>query len=115
MSTTTTTDPQLLEELADEYAQLHADIEPKQARLEEIKKQFRELGRGTHDIADLVITVSRNARLNTKALEAAYPAAEHAELYKSTIDTKAAREHLGEDMIQDFSTEGENKISVKVA
>lgn len=111
---TTQTEPQLIEELAEEYADLAADIEPKQARLEELKKQFRALQRGTHDIGGLVISVSANRRLNTKALESAYPASEHPELYKHSIDTKAAREHLGEEMVEDFTVESENKVSVRV-
>lgn len=111
----TSPDPRLIEELAEEYATLAADIEPKQARMEELKKQFRQLPKGTHDLAGLAVTVSANRRLNTKALEEAYPASEHGELYKQAIDTKAAREHLGEEMIEDFTVESENKVSVRVA
>lgn len=119
MTTTTTsqpaTDPRLIEELAEEYAALAADIEPKQARLEELKKQFRALQRGTHDIGGLAITVSRNVRLNTKALAEAYPEASNPELYVTKIDTAAVREHLDPDMVEDFSSESEPKVSVKQA
>lgn len=112
---TTQTEPQLIEELAEEYAALAAEVEPKQARMDDIRKHFRALDRGTHDLGGLVISVSANRRLNTKALAEAYPASEHGELYKQAIDTKAAREHLGEDMIEDFTSESENKVSVKVS
>lgn len=119
MTTTTTqpaaTDPRLIEELAEEYATLAADIEPKQARMEELKKQFRVLERGTHDIGGLAITVSRNVRLNTKALAEAYPQAENPELYATKIDTAAVREHLDPDMVEDFISEGDAKVSVKQA
>lgn len=119
MTTTQTTqpaaDPRLIEELAEEYEALQADIEPKQARMEELKKQFRALPRGTHDLGGLAIMVSRNVRLNTKALAEAYPQAENPELYATKIDTAAVREHLDPDMVEDFASEGEPKVSVKQA
>ncbi|GAB3191904.1 hypothetical protein [Nesterenkonia suensis] len=118
MTTTTTSsspDMGMLEELADEYATLAAEHETISARMEDIRKAFRSLAVGhTHDVGPLTVTVSRNARLNTRALAASYPESEAPELYSSKIDTGRVREHLDEDMLEDFTTEADPKVTIKV-
>lgn len=117
MSTPTTQQPDIahLEELADEYTHLAAEHERITARMEELKAHFRALPAGhTHDIGPLAITVSRNARLNTRALARTYPPETHPELYASKIDTTRAREVFDEDMLEDFTSEGAAKVTVKV-
>lgn len=117
MSTPTDQQPDisLLEELADEYTHLAAEHERITARMDEIRKHFRALPAShTHDVGPLAITVSRNTRLDTSALARTYPAETHPELYTSKIDTTRAREVFDEDMLEDFTSEGAPKVTVKV-
>jgi len=111
---TSTPNPLFLEELAEEYATIQAQVEPLVARQDEIKKHFRQLSRGTHDIGGLAVTVSRNARLNTSALSKTYTPDTSPELYETKISTALVREHLDEEMIDGFTTEGDPKVSVKL-
>lgn len=96
-----------------EYIQLQAEADRIKARMEEIKKFLRELDYGTHDIAGLKVSITRNPQFDSAAFQAKYPVLKFPHLYKSAIDAGAVKEHLAPAEVKKFYGEGEKKVGVK--
>jgi len=102
-----------LQNLVREYAELQARTAPDLARMDEIKKHLRALDYGSHDIAGLKISVSRNTRLDAKAFSEKYPVLQFPHFYKSAPDSAAIKKHLAPVEIEDLSTEGDPRVTIK--
>lgn len=102
------------ERLAREYAMLAAEAEPLQARMEEIKKIFRnDLDFGTHDISGLQVTIAHNARFDAKRAAEMYPAEQYSEFYKTSLDSAALKKAVAPAVYQALSNEGEPRVTIK--
>jgi len=101
------------ERLVREYALLEAEIEPLQARMNEIKKYLRgSLDYGTHDIAGLKVSIAHNSRLDPKKVLDLYPPAANPELYKQAPDSAAMKRILPGAVIEAMKTEGEPRVTI---
>lgn len=104
-----------LEQLAMHRAKIAEEVK----NLEEIRKEYDEkiaalAGEGTTKAGAYKVTVTVPKRLDAKKLEAAFPVAQHPELYKRAIDTtkaKAAAE-LGQFTLSDYQTAGSPTVRI---
>lgn len=112
--TTTTDDTVNLEQLAVEYTKLDAEAEAIKERKETIKAIL--LGRfstGSHTVGPFKVTVKAGSRrLSTSRITAAYPVAQHPELYKPAIDTAAVKQHIAPVDLEAFQDAGAPTVQV---
>lgn len=108
-TTATVTDEQLIER----RLALKADLEYIQAGIDEIDDHFRERGVGTHAAGRWSVQVRSSRRLDARAVEAAYPVAQHPELYKPAIDTTALKDHIAPVDLDQFYVDNRPSIVVK--
>lgn len=100
--------------LAKEYALLASEVEPMQARMDEIKKIFRnDLDFGTHDISGLKVTVAHNARFDAKKAAEIYPADKYPAFYKTAPDSAAIKRAVAPAVYEALSNEGEPRVTIK--
>ena len=100
--------------LAREYALLASEVEPMQARMDEIKKIFRnDLDFGAHDIAGLKITVAHNARFDAKKAAEIYPVDKYPAFYKTAPDSAAIKRAVAPAVYEALSNEGEPRVTIK--
>jgi hypothetical protein len=102
-TTTTDLDTHRLEQLVLERTKVAADRDALAAALAD----------GHTDVGDYQVTVTRPQRLNTAALEAAFPVTKHPHLYTAKIDTAAVKEHLAPTDLAQYKTAGAATVRVK--
>jgi hypothetical protein len=103
------------EQLATDLAKL---AETKTAIEEEIATRKAEWLRrhpdtGTRTAGPFKVIVTAPERLDTKALEDAFPIAHHPELYVAKIDATAVKEHLSPAQLRVFKTTGAKSVTVR--
>lgn len=117
MTTTdhTTTDQDIaeLEQLAMHRAKIAEEIK----NLEDIRKEHDEkiaqlAGEGTTNAGPYKVTVTRPRRLDAKAIEAAYPVAQHPTFYKRAVDTTAVKKAIAENDLEPFQTLGSPSVRI---
>lgn len=110
----TTTDLHRLEQLALERTKVAADRDALAERVKEIDHLLAAaLQDGRNTVGDHTVTVTHPQRLNTTALEAAYPVTKYPHLYAAKLDTAAVKEHLAPADLQAFKTVGTPTVRVK--
>ncbi|MBC7308267.1 MAG: hypothetical protein H5T80_15355 [Dietzia sp.] len=94
--------------LADEQAAITERIDTIKARLLTI------LPPGTHQAGPYRVQVKAGPRrLDTTALEAAYPVIEHPELYSPKPDTAKVKHHLAPAVLDGFYVEGRPQVVIQ--
>lgn len=101
------------ENLAREYARLHADVTPALERMEEIKKELRTLTLGKHNLAGLTVQLSPNNRLNKTAFANQYPILQYPQYYKTELNSDAIKKEFSPDQIAAMSTPGTPRLTIK--
>lgn len=115
MTALTTDQTAELEQLAMHRAKIAEEVK----NLEELRKEYDEkiaaiAGEGTTKAGPYKVTVTVPKRLDAKKVEAAFPVAQHPELYKRGVDTakvKAAGE-LGQLVLADYQTAGSPTVRI---
>jgi len=107
------TNPENYTELIQEYTRIQDKIGPDLARVEEIKKILKGLDYGSHEIAGCKVTIGRNARLNAKRFEEAYPVAKYPQYYKTAPDSTAMKDELSPAELRKYQDEGEPRVTIK--
>lgn len=104
-----------LEQLAMHRAKIAEEIK----NLDQLRKEYDDqiallAGEGTTQAGPYKVTVTVPRRLDAKKVEAAFPVAEHPELYAPKVDTtkvKAAGE-LGQLTLTDYQTAGSPTVRI---
>ena len=93
-----------LEATAQQIMKLDEVIEDLKARRAALVQSIvATCGPGKHDAGDLVVSVRPGARrLDAARFASAYPAEKYPSFYKATPDTKAARDELGQNKLDQF-------------
>lgn len=99
-------------------AEAQADKKAAETRIDELKAWLiDQLGTNRKcTVGDLRLTISKPVqRLNNSKLIEAYPADKFPQYYKQALDTKALRECLPEQFLQDagYYTQGKPLVTVK--
>lgn len=103
-----------LEQLVLEDTKLAEDEERIKARRATIRSVLaRHLDGGTTDLADHKVIVSTPARLDSTAITAAFPVAQHPELYKPALDTTAVRHHLSPAVLEQYTRSGSTTVTIR--
>lgn len=102
-----------LEQLVLEHTKLTDDIAALTERRDTIKHLLAKHLPDGGNIAGHVVQVTRPRRLDPKALEQAYPVAQHPELYRPALDTAAVKKHIAEVELDAFKIEGRPSVTVK--
>ena len=102
-------------DLVRELLDIRSQMEPLEARAKDIEKTLRGAPKGTHYLGGGVVTVSTNARLDTKALAAQYPPDQYPQLYTQTLDTDAVKKAFAPNVLESFKVEGDPRLTVKRA
>lgn len=109
----TSTDIHRLEQLVLERAKLTNDRDALIERIAELDSILTtHLTAGTHTLADHTVIITTPARLDPKKLEAAYPVAQHPELYKPTIDTTAVKNNISPIELDQYKTTGRPQVRI---
>lgn len=102
------------ERLVREYALLASEVEPMQARMDEIKKYLRaSLDIGSHEISGLKVTIAKNARFDAKKAAEMYPQEQYGDFYKTSLDSAAVKRAVAPAVYEALSTEGEPRVTIK--
>lgn len=85
--------------------------------LETIRKEYDEqivalAGEGTTTAGPYKVTVTVPRRIDAKAIEAAFPVAQHPELYKRAVDTTAVKNHIAKIDLGQYQTEGSPTVRI---
>lgn len=85
--------------------------------LDQLRKEYDQkiaelTGPGTTTIDDHKITVTAPRRLNTKALEDAYPVLDHPHLYSPKLDTKKVNQAFAPDALEEYKTTGAPQVRI---
>lgn len=111
--TTTTTTP-AVEALLAEYDNLAARVEQATERQAQIKALLAEqLPDGTTEAAGHKVIVTVPRRLDSKALERAYPVTAYPHLYAPALSTKAVRDNLAPVDLEQYTTAGARQVSIR--
>jgi hypothetical protein len=101
------------DELTQERAALAATVAQLQERIGQIDDLYREhLDFGVHQFGGLKVSVQHNRRLDTKAVQAAYPVAQRPELYRPAIDTTELKRHVAAVELEGFYNESAPRVVV---
>jgi len=100
-------------QLADEYTTLAETAERAKQRMDEIKAILADLLPTGGPAGDYKVTVTRPKRLNAKALEQAFPVAQHPHLYAPAISTAAVRAHIAEVDLAQYQVEGRPVVKIQ--
>lgn len=102
------------EALVREWATLNDEAARIKARLDEIGKVLRhDLPLGSHEIAGLKVTLSRNATFDAAAFADAYPVAQHPYMYEAKPATAAIKRHLAPAELERFQREGDPRLTIR--
>lgn len=104
-----------LEELAKEWSYLAAQRDPIDARMEQIKNEYRTLLQvgSSAKAAGRTIMVQRNPTLDSAKFMAKYPVLQFPHLYKSAPDANAIKENLPPAELRSLQKEGTPKVVIK--
>ncbi|KRD51937.1 hypothetical protein [Microbacterium sp. Root280D1] len=109
---------EIKERLVARRATLKADLEYMQGEVEAIDSQLLDIlgGEvGTHDIAGTKVQVREYSRLDTKWIEAEYPAEQYPQLYKTTtaVDNAAVKKQFAPGVLEEHQVRGAKSLVVK--
>lgn len=103
----------IYDDLVHEYITLEYERAPIEARMNEIKKVLRDLDYGSHQIAGATVSVSRNARLDSKKFADMFPIEQFPNLWKTAPDTTALRQTQPPAVVEALQSVGEPRITIK--
>lgn len=109
---------EIKERLIARRAVLRADAEYIAGELAAIDGQLIELlgGEvGTHEVGDAKVQIKEYSRLDTKWIEAEYPAATYPQLYKTTtsVDNDAVKKQFAPAVLAEHQVRGAKSVVVK--
>lgn len=96
------------------------NLDEKIARLQEEKDRInaeliKQLGDGTHNLAHAKVVISRRGTLDTKKLEAAYPADLYPQLYATTtkLATDLVKREFAPTALEAFKTYSAPSVTIR--
>lgn len=98
--------------LADEYTQLAEQAQHIKDRQDEIKTILADLLPTGGPAGDYTVQVTRPRRLNEAAFTAAYPVAQHPQLYGPKVNLSAVKHHVAPNDLDAFYVEGKPVVKV---
>ncbi|PWH05218.1 hypothetical protein DEO23_14150 [Brachybacterium endophyticum] len=101
----------------EELAMHRAKIAEETKNLDTLRKEYDEkiaalAGEGTTQAGPYKISVTRARRLDAKKIEAAYPVAQHPEIYKRAVDTDAFKKTVAENNREPYTTLGSPTVRI---
>ncbi len=103
-----------IEDYVARRVELKEQIERYEQEVQLIDERLREaFDFGNNDAGEWTVQVQHNRRLNTAAIEAAFPVAQFPHLYRPAVDTAAVKENLAPVVLDQYYSEGTAKILVK--
>ena len=104
-----------LDRIARRIVQLEAEIADRQTQIDDLKSGIIEAyPAGSYPAGDLTIQVRAGARrLDARALEKQFPAADYPQLYRQSLDTKAVRAGFAPTALERYTTAGKPTVTIK--